>query len=307
MDNPLKCIPKFIINLRKNTKRLTAVLSALDSVGSLDFYTVIRAIEPHEVDYNPEQYIDYQTYENIKHPKSSIILPSFGSLACALSHIKAWKHIIKNGIREALIIEDDIVITDRTKFHFDLHTLFSLIKYHNNTNILVTVGSRHFSKRYLDAKDNPPYSRNYHGIFALYENDGKKNVEVIQGPIIGTHFYYVNNSTCAFLLDHIRKIKYQIDIEIGLLSHRITMYNINTKAIQQNKYFASDVQLSLVSFDDIQRIFTSLQSGIINKNLLLLIYSYIPYIYKKINPNNNKRHQDMDPSIIFNSYQSYHT
>ena len=304
MENYLKCIPKFIINLKKNTKRLTSVLATIESVGSLDFYTVIRAIEPHEVDRNPEHYIDYQTYENIKNPKSSITLPSFGSLACALSHIKVWKHIIKNGIKEALIIEDDIMITDRTKFHFDLHTFFSLIKYHNNTNILVTLGSRHFSKRYLDSKDNP--YKNYHGNFALYENDGKKRVEVIQGPIIGTHFYYVNNSTCAFLLDHIQKIKYQIDIEIGLLSHRIAMYNINTRAIQQNKYFASDVQLSVVSFDDIQRIFTSLQSGIINKNLLLLIYSYIPYIYQKIDPNNNKRHQDMDPSIIFNSYQSYY-
>ena len=290
--NKLIHIPKFIINIKQNKKRLQSTLHELQKISFDDFYTIVNAITPKDIK-NPEEYIDYKTYMNILNPTQSIMLPTFGSLACALSHMKIWKHIVQNNIKKAFIIEDDIKITDKVKFKFDLQTMYRFIT-NIHSKILFTFGSKYFKKEYIN---NPYY--HYYGQFKL-QKDTKKQITQISGPIIGTHFYYVNKDICLYLLNHIKKIKYQIDVEIGLLSHNINIYNFNTQAIQQNKTFKSDVQLPLISLKDVYNL---MKHKLQSKNISQIIFSYIPYIFRQFD--HDKRYDDMPNHIIFNQFSYY--
>ena len=286
-------IPKFIINIKQNKKRLQSTLHELQKILFDDFYTIINAITPKDIQ-NPEEYIDYKTYMNILNPTQSIMLPTFGSLACALSHMKVWKHIVQNNIKEAFIIEDDIMITNKVKFKFDLQMMYQFI-HNTDSKLFFTFGSKHFKKLYSR------YYRYDEPFTIQQQNDSKEPITQISGPIIGTHFYYVNKDACLYFLNHIQKIKYQIDIEIGLLSHRLNMYNLNTSAIQQNKTFKSNVQLPLLSLEEVHDLF---KSRLKSKYITRMIFSYIPYLFRQLDK--DKRHDNIPPTVTFNQFNYYY-
>ena len=280
--------PKYIINIRGNDMRLLNTIHELQKINYDDFYTIVKAITPENISSNKYHlYINYKTFENIIFPKSTSILPSFGALGCALSHMKVWDSIIDNDIEHALIMEDDICIDNPQKTLCELHDVYHFLckeeKRDRDSKLMITFGS----KLYLSKSntDNVSYEfmnehKRYHNISMQYihylSGENRRNELVsISGPFTGLHFYYINRNMCLFLKDKIQRIKYQIDIEIGLLSRYCSIFTMDSDSICQRKDLRSDVQLTMITLSDIEK--NSCLPNVLNR----CIYSYIPEIYKK--------------------------
>ena len=94
-------IPIWIINLKRDTERLLFMQTQMQRLD-LD-YRIIEAIDGRSLG------------DNEKAPYSkSIALRDFGreltagEIGCALTHIKIWELMVKEGIEEILILEDDV-------------------------------------------------------------------------------------------------------------------------------------------------------------------------------------------------------
>ena len=114
----IKNIPKFIINLKQNDKRLHKTLKEIEKINFDNFYTIFKAVDTKYVETHFFDYISINAYNNILNPKSTTILHNLSSVACAISHINVWKHIIENNIKHCFIIEDDLKITNHNMFKF---------------------------------------------------------------------------------------------------------------------------------------------------------------------------------------------
>lgn len=91
----------FLINLPRRKDRLEAVCKLLKSVG---FPLVkIDAIDG-QTEAFLEKHVDVIAYSNFMGR-----LPNKGTIACSLSHFKAWKDFIASTDEYALICEDDII------------------------------------------------------------------------------------------------------------------------------------------------------------------------------------------------------
>ena len=102
-------------------------------------------------------------------------------------------------------------------------------------------------------------------------------------PFTGLHFYYLNKPMAEFLYSNIRRIKYQLDLEIGILAakkyhhalgNRFIFMNFNTNLIKQSKKFKSDIQYSPISIEQLKKIFKH------SEELIELTYEYLPDCYK---------------------------
>lgn len=265
-------ISKFIINLEKDTARLSNTIQELKKI-KLDYrFTVWKACDSKHAQLNFYNYISKAAYQNIISPVSSSILPNYSAVGCAISHIEIWKHVVNNNIKESWIIEDDIHIKDTTMFYLQLKNISHFIKKHENSKIFISMNSRiHKDFAYK------PYFFN-----KLQTN--KYNLLCIKKPITWMHFYYVNKQMCRFLLKKLTYITYQIDIELGMLATRemyndknnsVFMYASNDNIIQ-NKKFVSNIQFYQIRLTELIYIF----KNILNYNIVKIIHTYIPNLYK---------------------------
>ena len=89
-----------------------------------------------------------KAFLNINNIKSTCIIPTWGSVACIISHYEIYEYIIKNKIQKAIIIEDDFEIDNLIKFK-DTNLEFFIRKFiniNNNLNkILVTNDNKKIS------------------------------------------------------------------------------------------------------------------------------------------------------------------
>lgn len=240
----------FLINLYNRPERLIHTLSELRKVNLSNNVTRIEACTPEQAYNLQHQYLSKKAYLNIKKTKSTIIIPNYKALACAISHINIWKNIVENNLDYCLIVEDDIEINDSILFKMEIDKMINMIKDINSfdnksTSTLIT-----FNSKFL--KDNEYYYYNHYNNnnnYIDYKNDNNIIFKRINNKIIGCHFYYINNKAANILLKYVNsnKITYQIDIEIFNILHKsyehnCHLYNLCTKSIYQSKKFISDIQ-----------------------------------------------------------------
>ena len=100
-----------LINLANRPKRLINTLKELRKCGLSQNVIRIEACDSESAKEQKFKYISEKSYNNIERElKSTIVLPTWGAVGCAISHYKAWEFIDKNNIKLCLIIEDDIQI-----------------------------------------------------------------------------------------------------------------------------------------------------------------------------------------------------
>ncbi|MBN9056299.1 MAG: glycosyltransferase family 25 protein [Rhizobiales bacterium] len=101
----------YLINLDRRPDRLFRVKSRLEQIA-LPFIRV-SAVDGKDP-YAPLAKAQYHRY--IINQKKR---PVQGELACAASHIEAWKLFLKSEAKQALILEDDVTISDDLKFFLE--------------------------------------------------------------------------------------------------------------------------------------------------------------------------------------------
>ena len=100
--------PKFLINLNKRPKRLIFSINQLTKVGINDYIIRKEACSVERAKRQKYEYISEEVYNNIENNLVSCnILPTWGSVGCAISHIEIWRMIVDENIKYALIMEDD--------------------------------------------------------------------------------------------------------------------------------------------------------------------------------------------------------
>lgn len=269
---------KIIINLPNRPKRLIHTIDQLRKVNLSDFIILFEAKTPEYAKSNFHSILDKAAYKNIKNTTSTTIIPNFNAVACALSHVNCWKYIIDNNLDDCIIIEDDIEFDDPELFKIEYYKFIERISsFADNTKLFVTFGSKIFPCNF----DRSPY-RNYES----YKNPSYDSYgfNTIKNPFTGLHFYYLNKSMAKFLYSNVKRLKYQLDLEIGILASKYFHFNLydefkfmnfNSKEIKQSNKFKSDIQYHPISIEEMINIFDKIPSTIV-----YTIYNYIQNCYK---------------------------
>lgn len=246
-------IPLYLINLHNRNERL---INTINELRKVELHKCINRIEAYDVNQAKKEqhlYLSKKAYNNIKNPSSTLILPNYKALGCAMSHIEAWKKIINSGFQHGIIVEDDIEITDPVLFKIEMNKMKQLLlnidkndnnKKYDKKPIFITfnanINSKNSNNSYYDIYDN---TINYNYC------DNETYFKKISGQFTGTHFYYINSSMIQYLLEKLEKnrLTYQIDIQIYNFIKEWNLYNsftynLKTNSIIQSKKFISDIQ-----------------------------------------------------------------
>ena len=142
-----KKIPILLINLSNRTDRLISALSELRKVNMSDFITRIEGCKENFAKDNMYKYITNRAFQNIQNTQNTMIIPNFRALACALSHMKCWKFLLNSQDNGCFIAEDDIVISKRHEFQFEIEQAKILIQKisNNSKDVFITFNSKQIS------------------------------------------------------------------------------------------------------------------------------------------------------------------
>ena len=86
-----------IINLKKRKDRLQNVKKELSKSELINKNNIIivDAIDSENAKKEKYNYITQEAYNNILFGKSTTLLPTWGAVGCAISHIKCWDLIVE--------------------------------------------------------------------------------------------------------------------------------------------------------------------------------------------------------------------
>lgn len=101
----MKKIPIFVISL-KNSPRRDFIKARLDGLGlKFEFFD---AVYGKELSLEELNHIDFEFYQEKYNTKKPLTL---GEVGCAISHVKLYEHIVRNNIEQAIILEDDAIVS----------------------------------------------------------------------------------------------------------------------------------------------------------------------------------------------------
>lgn len=266
-----------IINLQHRTDRLLNIYNQLDSIGLADTTIRIKAIDKNEA-LKHINMLSPEVCTNINDIYSTSIIPNFSAFGCALSHMKCWKHIIDNNLEDGIILEDDIKIVDPVLFRLDLIKVNHYISESETSDPIILLFNPDFS---INMNINDMYNAEYR-YYNSHNINNNNNIYQIISPFTNTSMYYINRHMAKYLLEKITTLTYQIDIELGYISSRcpnnIAFYGYNTTNLTTNM-MGTDIQTYLISIAILEQTIT--QCIDMPKELINIIYDYIPAIFKK--------------------------
>ena len=251
--------PIFLINLNKRPERLISSIRELSKVKLSEYIVRKEGSDEEKSKRLKYEYITKDVVDNIDNNLvSTHILPTWGAVGCAISHIEIWREIINKNFMYCIIFEDDILIEDPIKFKINYNSAINLIKKNLDTNMFITLNSK---TRY-----ESDLSCDYPNLKKISNNS----------DIIGTSCYLINN-TCARSFLEMLPITYQIDIQISrwktyLESKKKTYYLIYTDSGITNKNFISDVQYYFINFKELHDILNCM----LPLEIIEVIYKYLP-------------------------------
>lgn len=203
-------VPHFlIINLEHSTERRVSIEKQMARYGYE--YTFITAVDGKCLDkYDIPTDFDY-----FKSLVGSILTP--GEIACAESHLRSYKFMIDNGIQRAIILEDDVVLSD------DFNELL--------TNLMVKMKPRHELVYLGHGKAKSwPFPKKINSKYRLekYRQQGKKSTRLI----VCAAAYMVTLDAAKKLVDVAYPIRLPADYLLGLIpNHELSTYGIEPQCI----------------------------------------------------------------------------
>ncbi|UXN35753.1 glycosyltransferase family 25 protein [Avibacterium paragallinarum] len=95
----------FVISLKHSSRREFISARLLTLGLSFEFFD---AVYGKELEENDLAKVDFSFYSKEYNSLKPLTL---GEIGCAMSHIKLYEHIVKNNISEAIILEDDAIVS----------------------------------------------------------------------------------------------------------------------------------------------------------------------------------------------------
>jgi len=214
----------YIINLKKDKDRLKSILKEVKKITDTD---PIR-IEGVYGKFLSQKELD----SNCNYIYSKIGYRS--AIGCSMSHIKAWKRMVKNKDKFALFLEDDAVINNNFKALFD------------NIDI-----PDDFYIIYLGCTMGCNIDKNYSLTFPIIKSTLgtgiTKKVKKINDNVfipslpLALHGYLLSNKGAKYLLKNMKKDKINGHIDAQILKY---IYNVPTYAIDPQLIKQKDINIS---------------------------------------------------------------
>ena len=175
-----------------------------------------------------------------------------GMIGCALSHKRIWQRVIQENLNSAIIMEDDIVISDNYEdilkealsqlpSDWDI-LLLGCGGLCNKDNKSTDVSSFIFGliQPYKNSKNN----KNNKNSSKILNNKGNQ-IRVFTPELpTGFYCYAVSKKGCKKLLNIIHKIHYHIDYQVANEFDEINIYAIDPKIVKLNRSKSTINQLN---------------------------------------------------------------
>ena len=267
--------PIFLINQKKNPDRLIYSINQLSKVGLTDYIIRKEACSVERAKRIKYEYITKEVYNNIENNLISCnILPTWGAVGCAISHIEIWRMMIDENIKYALIMEDDNEIYDIETFQWSYQNALRKIQKSEYLSMIISLCSNINNENKIFVEDNIYVPNNF---------------------FTGTSFYFISFSAAKDLLKKINTLRMQIDLEIAnVFLHNNNMDKLKLRiydksGIKQNKKFGSSVQFYFITVEELYNLF-NIPLEIVEK-----IYFFLP----------NKNNLVYDQAYNLNGYNGY--
>ena len=152
-------------------------------------------------------------------------------LGCGLSHRNIWEYIVHNKLKNVLIFEDDMFLTNDWKVHFK-----KAIKQLPNEWDIFTLGS--FGIKQDSDKYNSPFNFIFYIIVTMLGVYNKKNKQLNDNIVIpyfftGLYGYAVSYNGAKKLLSLINDINFHIDVLISCKSEQLNIYSLKNDIVYQ--------------------------------------------------------------------------
>jgi len=266
MDNSNIVEQIYVINLNKNVSRFFNTLKYLQNIN---LSKIVSRFEAFDIEYskkNKHNLIDPLVEQNINNLKNTGIIPTWGAVGCAASHIELWKIVSKMpNCNLALILEDDNEIYNKNDFLYNFFRLQQMYKSNNTSYSEVP---------FFATFDSTCNNKTQHLNTPFYH---------INSDIRGTSCYLINSFCAKTLLKNIFPLYYQIDIKIGLILKQIkynysnsTCLLVEKSGIRQKNDHISDVQYYFINIEDLKIIFKYLNFPL---KIIEKIYYFMPKSY----------------------------
>jgi len=274
-----------LINLASRPSRLIHALTELRKVDLAHNVTRIEATDHVDAEHLAYNHISDKAMSNILDPSSTCVLPNYASVGCAVSHINCWKYIINTYMDDCFIAEDDVEFVDPVAFKIEMSYMLESVK-KNTKPLFITFNSvpiKTLSSYYggfVVLPSSAP-ATNLSSQPLSHRGMPSRRINRTHGPFTGMHFYYINRPMCEYLVNYMRCITYQIDIEIGLFANQNQyamthmFMNYETQSVTQSNRFESDIQYYTLTVPQIVD-YTGLPCDVAR-----IIYSYLPDCFKK--------------------------
>ncbi len=185
----------FVINLDRSTKRLNAIDSQLKKLGLS--YERVSAVDGAELGNFEENF----NTKRFAHESGHRLVP--GEAGCSASHLKIWKIIIKRKLEHALILEDDVLLSQNLPTLLNNKILYQKFDYFKLDNPIDKVAEA------LHCSQNKILESNK--IIASYEVENFKALELDPVPYL-TGGYIISQKACKTFLKSSKKMYYPIDL-----------------------------------------------------------------------------------------------
>ncbi len=220
--------PVFLINLKKRPERLISSIRELSKVKLSEYIIRKEGSDEEKSKRLKYEYITREVVDNIENNLvSTHILPTWGAVGCAISHIEIWKLMIEDNIKFALIMEDDNYIYNVDKFNWVLHAVLKKMRKSEYNSYFISLNSKTGlpNKKFID-----------------------NNLYIPTDFFTGLSFYFINYCAAKDFLKRITTIRMQLDFEISniflnnnsLEKMKIQIYD--DSGVKTNNLFSSDVQ-----------------------------------------------------------------
>ena len=236
-----KDAPIYIINQKKRPERFFSTINELSKVNLNNFIIRKEGCSPERAKALKYEYISEEVQENIDNELvSCTILPTWGAVGCAISHIEIWKEMIENNIKYAFILEDDNIIYDKDKFLWMYNKALKKIKKTEYIPILISL---------------------YSNINENYKTFIEDNIYIPTDFFTGLSCYFLSCYGARELIKKIVSLRLQIDLEVGNIfknNNGLDKFKIHIYencGIKQNEKFYSDVQFHFLTTEEIYNLF----------------------------------------------------
>lgn len=213
----------FVINMKRSSDRLQYMRNHLASRGIE--WSRFEAVDGNKLD-------NQEIKQEIGFLCQTFCTP--GMIGCALSHKRIWEKVLEENLNNALIMEDDIIISN--DYENILSQSMSELPCDWDVLLLGCGGLCNNKNKSTDVSSFifgliQPYKNHKKLKLSEKQNQNSIHIFIPEFPT-GFYCYAVSKKGCEKLLNISNKIHYHIDYQVATEFDKINIYAINPKLVK---------------------------------------------------------------------------